>query len=66
MMRPPTIEMEAEWMRKKTEAIPMDHYEGEWQFKAYFPRNCKVEPSCRINKINFKQVESDKANWNCF
>jgi len=29
-MRPPTIDMEADYMRAKTEAIPMDHYEGEW------------------------------------
>lgn len=30
MMRPPTIDMEKDWMRAKTEAIPLDHYEGEW------------------------------------
>ena len=46
MMKPPTINMEREWMKKKTEAIPMENYEGEWKFKAYFPRDCKIAPAC--------------------
>ena len=56
MMKPPTIEMEAEWMGKKTKAVDLDNYEGQWKFKAYFPRNCKQEPTCRIDKITFKRT----------
>ena len=41
MMRPPVINFETPDLRAITAAIPLDNYEGDWKFKAYFPRDCK-------------------------
>ena len=55
MMKPPTINFETEKCKQKTKAVSLDNYEGQWKFKAYFPRNCKQEPTCRIDRITFKR-----------
>jgi len=66
-MRPMTIEMEADYMREKTSKIPLERYEGEWKFKSYFPKNCKEEPTCRVDRINFtRDASNDNQNWNMF
>ena len=63
MLRKPVINFETEVLRAQTEAIPMDRYAGDWKFKAYFPRGCKAEPSCRIEQLSFKRQDSSKPGW---
>ena len=63
MMRPPVINFETRELREKTEAIPFETYAGDWKFKAYFPKGCKPEPNCRIERLTLDRITSTKPGW---
>jgi hypothetical protein len=33
---------------------------GTWDFKGYFPENCKDLPSCFTDKMTFQRIEPEK------
>ena len=63
MMKPPKFSIEEPWQIKKTNEIPLDHYAGDWKFKAHFPRGCKPKMDCRVETLTFKPVNSTKDGW---
>ena len=63
MLVKPSLENEAEDFKSRTLEVPREKYDGTWNFQGYFPRKCKQEPSCHMDKITFKWDKEKSNEW---
>jgi len=45
-----------------------EYFEGEWEFKDYYPQNCAQKASCFTKKMGFQLDKTNprKNHWYCF